>query len=60
MYIMFTSFLCLVCRALGIPCRSVTNFCSAHDSDGSITIDTYWDLETKENVEGMGKSDSVW
>lgn len=33
-----------VCRALGLPCRSVTNFRSAHDSDASVTIDKYWDI----------------
>ena len=38
-YLWFT-----VCRALGLPCRSVTNFRSAHDSDASITIDKYWDI----------------
>ncbi|WAR12903.1 TGM1-like protein [Mya arenaria] len=28
-----------VCRALGIPCRSVTNFDSAHDKDESLSIE---------------------
>ncbi|VDI37121.1 transglutaminase 1 [Mytilus galloprovincialis] len=56
----FSGVVTTICRALGIPCRNVTNFASAHDSDGTVTIDVYWDLERKENVEGIGKSDSVW
>ena len=32
-----------VCRALGIPCRSVTNYISAHDNDSTCTIDNYFD-----------------
>ncbi|CAL4095081.1 unnamed protein product [Meganyctiphanes norvegica] len=30
-----------VCRALGIPCRPVTNMGSAHDSNMSLTIDQF-------------------
>jgi hypothetical protein len=33
---------CVVCRALGIPCRIVTNYSSAHDSDGTATVDVHW------------------
>ena len=49
---------CLVCRTLGIPARSVTNFASAHDTDASMTIDNYFNEEL-EPIDGM-KSDSVW
>ncbi|XP_046550892.1 protein-glutamine gamma-glutamyltransferase K-like [Haliotis rubra] len=47
-----------VCRALGIPARSVTNFASAHDTDGSITIDYHFD-EGGDAADDMN-SDSVW
>ncbi|XP_046369672.2 annulin-like isoform X1 [Haliotis rufescens] len=47
-----------VCRALGIPARSVTNFASAHDTDGSITIDIHFD-ESGDAAEDMN-ADSVW
>ncbi|XP_060601328.1 annulin-like [Ruditapes philippinarum] len=45
-----------LCRALGIPTRSVTNFASAHDHDGSMTIDTVF----KDNEKVDHLSDSVW
>jgi transglutaminase 1 len=47
-----------VCRALGIPARSVTNFASAHDTDGSITIDYHYN-EKMEPLEDEN-NDSVW
>ncbi|XP_067649518.1 annulin-like [Haliotis asinina] len=47
-----------VLRALGIPARSVTNFASAHDTDGSITIDYHFD-STGEAADDMNE-DSVW
>ncbi|XP_045202476.2 protein-glutamine gamma-glutamyltransferase K-like [Mercenaria mercenaria] len=47
-----------VCRALGIPARSVTNFSSAHDTDGSMTIDKYFNTDLKE-IEDLNH-DSVW
>ena len=47
-----------VCRALGIPARSVTNFASAHDTDGSITIDYHFDSNGK-HLDELD-TDSVW
>jgi len=51
----FSGILMTACRALGIPCRSVTNFASAHDNDASVTIDTVFDQDGKRLY-----GDSVW
>ncbi|XP_063970848.1 protein-glutamine gamma-glutamyltransferase K-like [Lytechinus pictus] len=55
----FSGVLCTAMRCLGIPCRSVTNFSSAHDTDASMTIDVILDSETKETLDYMS-DDSVW
>ncbi|XP_076448820.1 protein-glutamine gamma-glutamyltransferase Z-like [Babylonia areolata] len=54
----FSHVLTAVCRALGLPCRSVTNFDSAHDTDGSCSIDCYYDKDGKE-LKHL-KKDSIW
>ena len=43
---------------MGIPTRSVTNFSSAHDSNGSLTIDVYIGDDGKE-AKGLSK-DFIW
>ncbi|XP_059179199.1 hemocyte protein-glutamine gamma-glutamyltransferase-like [Physella acuta] len=54
----FSGIATTICRALGIPARSVTNYSSAHDTDGSITIDVHFtaDGESDEN----SNFDSIW
>lgn len=54
---MFCLFLVLsVSRALGIPCRVVTNFLSAHDTNSNLTIERYID----ENGELIQSRDMIW
>lgn len=54
----FSAVTTTLCRCLGIPCRSVTNFQSAHDTDRSVTIDYHFDQDGKPLDEL--DSDSVW
>ncbi|XP_053677743.1 annulin-like [Anopheles nili] len=54
----FAGVLGTLCRALGIPCRIVTNFSSAHDTEASLTVDVYLDEEG--NVMKSFSRDSIW
>jgi len=54
----FSGIVTTVCRALGIPVRSVTNFASAHDTQGSLTIDTFVGSDGK--IMEELNSDSIW
>lgn len=54
----FSGVVTTACRALGIPCRPITNFESAHDTHNSLTIDYFFDDEGK--VMEELNSDSVW
>ncbi|CAG7674586.1 unnamed protein product [Allacma fusca] len=54
----FAGVLTTICRAIGIPCRPVTNFSSAHDTQSSLTVDYFVDQEGKP-VEHMN-TDSIW
>ncbi|KAI3375997.1 hypothetical protein L3Q82_016526, partial [Scortum barcoo] len=52
----FAGVMCTVMRFLGIPCRVVTNFKSAHDTNNNLTIEEYYDehgLQTKESTESI-------
>ncbi|KAI1885613.1 hypothetical protein AGOR_G00205630 [Albula goreensis] len=54
----FSGVLTTVMRCLGIPTRSVTNFSSAHDTEGNLTIDVYVNKQG-EWLDDM-TFDSIW
>ncbi|KAJ8288266.1 hypothetical protein COCON_G00009250 [Conger conger] len=54
----FSGVLTTVMRCLGIPARSVTNYNSAHDTEGNLTIDIYINKQG-EHLDNM-TSDSIW
>ncbi|XP_018610188.1 protein-glutamine gamma-glutamyltransferase 4-like [Scleropages formosus] len=54
----FSGVLTTVMRAIGIPCRSITNFTSAHDTGGNVTVDVYIN-ENGERLSDVTK-DSIW
>ncbi|PAA65029.1 hypothetical protein BOX15_Mlig008155g1 [Macrostomum lignano] len=54
----FSGVLTTFARALGIPARSVTNFDSAHDTNGNLIVDHYFDDDLTP-VAG-GSADSIW
>ncbi|ESO95006.1 hypothetical protein LOTGIDRAFT_188829 [Lottia gigantea] len=57
----FSGVLTTVCRAVGLPCRSVTNFMSAHDTDMSCTIDKIFAIDEEGDLsECEGYGDSTW
>lgn len=47
---------CLVSRALGIPCRVITNYLSAHDTNSNLVIERY----INENGEPIQSRDMIW
>ncbi|KAB7503271.1 Hemocyte protein-glutamine gamma-glutamyltransferase [Armadillidium nasatum] len=58
----FSAVTTTICRALGIPCRSVTNYVSAHDTNSSLTIDKFFS-KAGDEIEGGpdGENwDSIW
>ena len=40
-----------MCRALGIPCRCVTNYISAHDTNSSLSVDKFYNEDGEEAPE---------
>lgn len=52
----FAAVACTVARALGIPCRVVTNYVSAHDSNADLVIKRY----VNENGEPIQRNEMIW
>ncbi|XP_044139772.1 protein-glutamine gamma-glutamyltransferase E-like isoform X3 [Bufo gargarizans] len=53
----FAGVLCTVSRALGIPSRVITNYSSAHDTNGNLRIEEYYDANGEPVTES---DDSIW
>ncbi|XP_022122190.2 hemocyte protein-glutamine gamma-glutamyltransferase-like [Pieris rapae] len=58
----FSGLVVTICRALGIPCRSVTNYVSAQDTNGTFTVDKFFDKEGNLVPNGPDEDcyDSCW
>ncbi|XP_057325796.1 annulin-like isoform X1 [Microplitis mediator] len=54
----FAGVLATVCKTLGLPSRVVTNFSSAHDTQGSRTVDYF--VDKKGEIMEELTTDSVW
>ncbi|XP_071092231.1 annulin-like isoform X1 [Haliotis cracherodii] len=56
----FSGVVTAVCRALGLPCRSITNFASAHNTDTDrLSIDVLMKVDEDDNETNLS-DDSVW
>lgn len=58
MRVSLSSYKCpAVMRVLGIPCRVITNFNSAHDTNANLVIEEYYnEMGQKLNL----SADSIW
>ncbi|XP_076271354.1 annulin-like [Rhynchophorus ferrugineus] len=54
----FAGVLTTICRTLGLPARTVTNYSSAHDTQNSLTVDYF--MDAKGTIMDDMNSDSVW
>uniref|UniRef100_UPI003AAD8477 protein-glutamine gamma-glutamyltransferase 2 n=1 Tax=Centroberyx gerrardi TaxID=166262 RepID=UPI003AAD8477 len=53
----FAAVACSVSRALGIPCRVVTNYLSAHDTNSNLVIERYIDQDGQPM---QGSREMIW
>ncbi|CAL9704964.1 unnamed protein product [Knipowitschia caucasica] len=53
----FAAVMCTVMRVLGVPCRVVTNYNSAHDTNNNLVIE---ELYSKTGIKLNGSRDSIW
>uniref|UniRef100_A0A8C6SS32 protein-glutamine gamma-glutamyltransferase n=1 Tax=Neogobius melanostomus TaxID=47308 RepID=A0A8C6SS32_9GOBI len=53
----FAAVMCTVMRVLGVPCRVVTNYNSAHDTNSNLVIEEYY---TKTGLKLNSSKDSIW
>ncbi|KAL4234234.1 hypothetical protein ACF0H5_005885 [Mactra antiquata] len=52
-----------VCRAVGIPCRTVTSYNSGSGIDGRLTVDCYYELREDgiiEEINDLDDEDLIW
>ncbi|NP_997821.2 protein-glutamine gamma-glutamyltransferase 2 [Danio rerio] len=54
----FAAVACTVARAVGIPCRVVTNYYSAHDTNSNLLIERY--VNEKGEVDHSSTRDMIW
>uniref|UniRef100_A0A3Q3N1B8 Protein-glutamine gamma-glutamyltransferase 2 n=1 Tax=Mastacembelus armatus TaxID=205130 RepID=A0A3Q3N1B8_9TELE len=52
----FAAVACTISRALGLPCRVVTNYLSAHDTNSNLVIERY----VNENGEPIQSREMIW
>ncbi|XP_062860403.1 protein-glutamine gamma-glutamyltransferase 2 [Trichomycterus rosablanca] len=54
----FSAVACTILRCLGIPTRCVTNYSSAHDTNGNISVDYLFNEKLERVTEG--RKDMIW